>query len=144
MFPAIYVIYIVESHPTKKRKYFFQRLIKLQNNNKMTGNLKANTVCSKVLTVLKESNLNYLVNETPYSAFVTIRKTFVKQIESSEVSLAYNDISSNELALSQENLALKSRIKGLESDKGHLRIDIENLELSLEALEVKNDNREKK
>ena len=46
-------------------------------------------------------------NETPYSAFVTMRKTFVKQIESSEVSLAYNDISSNELALSQENLALK-------------------------------------
>ena len=89
----------------------------------MTGRWKANNVCNQVLKVLKESNLNYLVNETPYSAFVTIRKKFVKQMESSEVTLAVDNISSQEIALTEENLALKLKIKALESDKRLLNID---------------------
>ena len=40
--------------------------------------MSADTVCNKVLQFVKDSNLNFLINETPYSAFVTIRKTFVK------------------------------------------------------------------
>ena len=43
--------------------------------------MSADTVCNKVLQVVKDSNLNFLINETPYSAFVTIRKTFVKHSE---------------------------------------------------------------
>eukprot|EP00092_Neocalanus_flemingeri_P090255 GFUD01114297.1.p1 GENE.GFUD01114297.1~~GFUD01114297.1.p1 ORF type:complete len:114 (-),score=29.92 GFUD01114297.1:20-361(-) len=54
---------------------------------------------------LKQSNLNYLVNETPYSAFVTIRKKFVKEAsEISDVTAALNDI-----FLKHENIDLKGK-----------------------------------
>ena len=45
---------------------------------KMLVENSANYSCDKVLFVLKNSNLNYLLNETPYSAYITIRKKFVK------------------------------------------------------------------
>ena len=34
--------------------------------------------CDQILFSLKMSRLNYLVNETPYSAYITIRKKFIK------------------------------------------------------------------
>ena len=46
-------------------------------------------------------------------------------MESSDVTLAVDNISSQEIALTEENLALKLKIKALESDKGYLNIDIE-------------------
>ena len=39
----------------------------------MVGDVRANKVCEQLLNSVKTSNLNYLVNETPYSAFITIR-----------------------------------------------------------------------
>ena len=48
------------------------KIIKLGNDT------RAHTVCEQMLSILKSSNLNYIVKETPYSAFVTIRKRFVK------------------------------------------------------------------
>ena len=107
----------------------------------MSGNLKANTVCNQVLKVLKQSNLNYLVNETPYSAFVTIRKKFVRTREDQELLdvTPVDDISVNDIVLTQENLGLKQKCRDLSSDKGHLQIKIEELELKVEAI-VKENN----
>ena len=44
----------------------------------MLSENSANYSCDKVLFVPKNSNLNYPLNETPYSAYITIRKKFVK------------------------------------------------------------------
>ena len=44
----------------------------------MTGEYSAEKACGQVLICLKMSNLNYMVKETPFSAFVTIRKKFLK------------------------------------------------------------------
>ena len=38
----------------------------------------AEFACGKILFVLKNSNLNYKLNETPYSAYITVRKKFVR------------------------------------------------------------------
>ena len=67
---------------------------------------------NQVLKVLKDSNLNYLVNETPYSAFITIRKKLLRHIEEREtgdVTFAADIITNADIALTQENLALKIR-----------------------------------
>ena len=36
--------------------------------------------CGQILFSLKTSKLNYMVKETPFSAYVTIRKKFVKNL----------------------------------------------------------------
>ena len=58
----------------------------------MPSDLIAHRVCEQMLSILKSSMLNYLVQETPYSAFVTVRKRFVKDIqEISWVTLVSED-----------------------------------------------------
>ena len=109
-----------------------------EKTTKMTGNLRANTVCNQVLKVLKESDLNYLVNETPFSAFVTIRKNFVRQREEQEVSevtpACDDDASLKQKCkglelkikdLEKENNTLKGKVCELESEKSRVNIRLE-------------------
>ena len=46
----------------------------------MVGNGKAENVFGQVLICLRMSKLDFLVKETPYSAYVTIHKKFVKSV----------------------------------------------------------------
>ena len=98
---------------------------------------QASLMCNQVLRIVKDSNLNYLVNETPFSAYVTIRKKFVKNKEA-EHSTAVDDFALSDLVLRQENISLRQKVNGLESDKGYLNIEKEELELKLEEMDKKN------
>ena len=108
----------------------------------MTDNSKASNMCNQVLRVIKESHLNYLVKETPYSAYVTIRKRFVRSKQREEAledtSVAVNHALSD-IALRQENIFLKHKHNSLEADKASLQMQVEELEVKLEDLKVKND-----
>ena len=116
----------------------------------MTNKLSANSVCNQLLKIVKDSNLNYLVNETPYSAYVTIRKTFVRN--SSEVTLAGKDLNQENLAkendapqdkfeaLIVENNTLRRKLSQLESDNKNINI---RLEIAKGQLSNKNDAFEK-
>ena len=44
----------------------------------MVVDSRANKVSEKILTTVKSSNLHFIVNETPYSAFITMRKRVIK------------------------------------------------------------------
>ena len=46
--------------------------------------------CGQVLFSLKTSKLNYLVNETPYSVYITIRKKFMRDNRSVNLLLVEN------------------------------------------------------
>ena len=46
----------------------------------MVGTSKAENVFGKVLICLRMSKLDYVVKETPYSAYLTIKKKFSKSI----------------------------------------------------------------
>ena len=107
--------------------------------------MSANSVCNQVLQIIKESKLNFLINETPYSAFVTIRKKFLKC--SAEVTLETELIhekparENGELdnkfeALLVENNNLKERVSKLESDNKNMNI---RLEIAKGQLSNKND-----
>ena len=105
----------------------------------MSYDIRAHTVCEQMLAILKSSKLNYLVKETPYSAFVTIRKRFVKDNQDiSGVTLAQVDNNNSDQSFKRENLILKQKCKSLEVEVGFLEIDKGNLELANEALGLEN------
>ena len=105
----------------------------------MANNVKAHKVCEDLLSILKSSKLNYLVKETPYSAFVTIRKRFLKDTEISNVTLVSND-DSDDTNMRRENLILKEKCKSLEVDLEFLRIDKDKLEMECGKFKAENEN----
>ena len=46
----------------------------------MFGENSAEFACGQLLYNIKMSKLNYMVKETPYSAYITVRKKFVKGV----------------------------------------------------------------
>ena len=46
----------------------------------MSSEYSAEKACGQVFICLKMSKLNYVVRETPFSAYVTIRKKFMKNV----------------------------------------------------------------
>ena len=107
----------------------------------MSNDIRAHTVCEQMLSILKTSKLNYLVKETPYSAFVTIRKRFVKDTKDLPgVTLVAADNNTGENGFRRENLILKQRCKSLEVEVGYLNIDIEKVKLENDTLNKENKN----
>ena len=107
----------------------------------MTDKSRASFMVNQVLRVVKESNLNYLVKETPYSAYVTIRKKFVRNEygeDALENSPTFDNNALSDIALRQENISLKQRFTGLESDKAHLENEIKEFELKPKQMNTKN------
>ena len=47
----------------------------------MASEFTAEKACGQLLICLKMSKLNYIVNETPFSAYITIRKKFLRNVE---------------------------------------------------------------
>ena len=43
--------------------------------------MSAQAACAHLVEKVKSSNLNYVVRETPYSVFITLRKSFAKTTE---------------------------------------------------------------
>ena len=90
----------------------------------MVGEFLADQVCEKLIKDIKASNLNYLLNETPYSAYITIRKKFTKaHADLSNVTLVQNYDGSLEASQAENNL---------------LRIECTNLKEESDALKNKN------
>ena len=106
----------------------------------MSYDIRAHTVCEQMLSILKTSKLNYLVKETPYSAFVTIRKRFLKETKDLPSVTLVQDNNTGENDFRRENLILKQRCKSLEVEVGYLNIDIEKLELEKDTLSKENKN----
>ena len=111
----------------------------------MVGSVKVENVFGQVLICLRMSNLDFVIKETPYSAYITIRKKFVKAIkedmheENSVVDKGTHDelkIVKDELKnVLRDNQFLKSRINDLEKDCATLRVDNEELEIRVDISE---------
>ena len=98
----------------------------------------AMVICENILSLLKKSGLNFVIQETPFSAYVTIRKTFCKDFENSEVT---KDIDN------EEN---KVQLVKLETENNDLRNELEegvtkyeNLKNENQVLQERLENAEK-
>jgi hypothetical protein len=65
-------------------------------------------VCMEILEEIRASSLNFVISETPYSAYISLRKRFVKNsVPKSKSSL----LSQSEFQLQVENEALKKQVQ---------------------------------
>ena len=97
----------------------------------MTGEVSVERACGQILFGLKMSNLNYMVRETPFSAYVTIRKKFIKSYQPDFETPVKYDQSDNKKEL--ENT--QKKIKSLLTDIAQQKYDLEEYEIKLNAME---------
>ena len=94
--------------------------------------------CAKILNTVRQSGLNFSIQETPYSFFVTVRKSVLKSLQVSildESETGTVNLASN--ALTEE---LQSHCLFLEQSNSRLKSDFEDAVHELEVLQSeKND-----
>ena len=93
----------------------------------------ASVTCSRVLNTIKTSQLDFYLQETPYSAFITIRKKYMKDFKHTTEDLSENIEVENiikDLKRENEKLTNYAKEKEVESDsiKNNARILEEKLE----------------
>ena len=94
----------------------------------MTVEMSPDFDCGKILYCLKMSRLNYLVKETPYSAYITVRKKFIKENIENQITPAALNSSDNK----KELLTLNELNKDLEKRLAMAKIEFEEMELAKE------------
>ena len=105
----------------------------------------AEYACGEILFCLKQSNLNYVLNETPYSAYITIRKKFLKISEGKEKSAIKDNLNANSIDMNEKENKIKSLIeknKALEASLACAKLDYEEMGLKVDLLEKSNLNKE--
>ena len=92
--------------------------------------------CGKLLFSLKNSKLHYLVRETPYSAYITIRKKLLASSKNEAFETVTNDasITVNVRDVEKENSRLKERNLDVEREHALLKIEFEELEIKFNKL----------
>ena len=60
----------------------------------MVGEVSAENAFGQVLICLRMSKLNFILKETPYSGYVTIRKKFVKEVDNGVIESENGNVSS--------------------------------------------------
>ena len=108
------------------------------------------STCDLLLYYLKQSNLNFHLSESPFSAFIEIKKTFIRNKNGSYRTSDLPDYTSKEKkvseaendALIEENKSLKTQLLSSQKEMASLRVNIEQLHNSQKILELKNDDLE--
>ena len=96
----------------------------------MVGKVSAENALGQVLICVRMSKLNFIVKETPYSLYLTIRKKFVKDVDS--------DVTENENVWNErENMRNVDTVQNLQQKISDLSIRYGLLEFQKEELEVK-------
>ena len=94
----------------------------------MAGEKSPEYECGQILFCLKMSNLNYLVKETPYSSYITIRKKFIKEPNNIQNSLT--KLSGKEAEID----TLKEHSKDLETRLALAKLEFEEMEINKEKM----------
>ena len=90
--------------------------------------------CDKVLALLRGSCLNYLIQETPYSAFITIRKSFCKEPKKFQNN-TINEVIDEKFKLEIENYKLKTILEDREFQLRSRKEEVEILQTRLDNAE---------
>ena len=115
----------------------------------MTGEkISAEFACGQILFSLKNSRLHYNVKETPYSAYITIRKEIIKSFkikafEPLQVKET-SDINENLKNVEKENSWLRERNFDVEREHALLKIELEQMEIKFRELKETNEDIEDK
>ena len=72
---------------------------------KMVSKPKPDETCDILLSYLKKSNLNFQLNESPFAAYIEIKKSFIRNKDGSERHPCFEELPS---ILKDDNQILKS------------------------------------
>ena len=102
----------------------------------MATEVSAEFACGKILFGIRQSKLNYVLNETPYSAYITIRKKFTNGVIVNNEEMAKDASGAKVLEsnLTKENRELKEKLKDLETTCALIQIENEEFELKNDSL----------
>ena len=101
----------------------------------MTSENSVEKACGQILFSLKMSKLNYMVKETPYSAYITIRKKFVKSFQPDSDTSPKLDQNQSMVKLKRDFEILQKKNTGLLTDIAHFKYESEEFEVKVNALE---------
>ena len=90
----------------------------------MSSDLQIENKCHEILQSLKSSSLNYSAQITPFSIYVTVRKSLVKQMMNHPSEEAQTVVDKNP-DFSSEYEIMKSRCKFLETSNDDLKVSLE-------------------
>ena len=104
-------------------------------------------LCAQVLDTLRESGLTFNLSETPYSAYITIRKKFIKEYSPSSSSQPLTSSVSSHQAdtnqLLQENSRLKEMLELEKTQHNHTKLQLSLREGELiQSINVNDQNTE--
>ena len=91
--------------------------------------------CDNILQHIRSSHLNFLVQESPFSLFVTIRKSFNQKLEGKYLD-DKNDYNQNLQDQKSQNQILHSKSDMLEHERSELLRDYEEVVSVSEALTI--------
>ena len=80
------------------------------------------TIFYNLLKSIEDSNLNYALNKTPFSAGISIKSLFIKRLSCVESEVVRKEVNGNNseakiVILEQENLKLKERLWNYEQEQ---------------------------
>ena len=93
--------------------------------------------CGQIIFSLKSSRLNYIVKETPYSAYITIRKKFMKDVTESQENHVIEHANVADVAdnvVKNENDALKRELNDLKTSFAMTTVQFDEIEIQNESL----------
>ena len=93
---------------------------------------EAQQSCDKLLNLLRASGLNFLIQKTPYSAFVTIRKSFCREPKKF-LNNTVDEVIDEKLKF--ENEKLQTTLEDREFELRSCKEDVETLQTKLENAE---------
>ena len=97
--------------------------------------MEATATFNSVIGFVENSNLNYFINKTPFSATISIKSSFIKRFEDASKHVKVNKIKEAEEEsvekLENENLILLERLKVAKSTDEETAALEKNLKLAL-------------
>ena len=108
--------------------------------------LNAQVVCEDIVKNIKNSNLNFcIIHETPFSAFIKIKKSFVQYDENNSDLNSTNltnialdcrkDLAKTVVELNQQIDQFKNKVKGSENETFNLRKKLDEKNSQIKALD---------
>ena len=99
----------------------------VQNSNQNQIENQTNSACDSILQRIRSSGLHFCCQETPWSVYVTLRKSFIQS------NMNQTSLSSSTAESTAANLPMTSEIT-------HLKSELENLKHSYKELEKASEN----
>ena len=110
----------------------------------MTSSIHVNSMCNSIHNLIQSSGLHYVINQTPWSSYITIRKKFIDPNPASAVENPAEFAEVNR-ELEKKNEALKVALGKVKKEQyeaelrnkvtvGNLHDIVDNLEYALRVL----------